>query len=282
MPSTYDVRYEVPTYPRQVRLDSTCFCNAKCPSCHRGDRRGEMPMSLLREIVNDISKWGNPLMEIVPVNYGEFFIRKDWYEILEEINMKLPYTNIVIPTNGSLLTPEMVGKLCRIPSVRIINFSVNAYFDESYRDFMGLDPSVIDNIRRYISNIKIIRPDILCRVSMVSDPEYQTDLEHDLFVQHWIGHAEPWLLQAASAGRPSKVPFKQLILPCRSIYFDIVIGCDRKISSCCFDADFSIDLGSYTGDVLANWKGKELTELRKTHDEHRRGEIDICSRCTFA
>ena len=98
-----DITYQTLPQPRQVRIDSTTFCNASCLSCHRflTKRKGEMPIELIRQILDDVSKWHQPLREIVPVNYGELFLRDDWYSILYMMAQKLPYTQIVIPTNGS-------------------------------------------------------------------------------------------------------------------------------------------------------------------------------------
>lgn len=279
-----EVSYVTPIVPRQLRLDTTTFCNATCLSCHRhlSQRRGRMPDELLSKILDDVGKWHPSLNEIIPVNYGEFFSLHDWYEILEQIAVKLPYTQIVIPTNGSLIKDKVV-KLCHIPNVRIINFSVNGYFDETYENFMGLKAKTIGEIREAISQIKILRPDIKIWVSMVFDPEYQTDLERDMFQSYWMPFATTWLLPAASAGRPSKKPVQPVTLPCRSLFSDIVVGFDGKLSSCCFDPSFSaFDLGYYSGDLKKDWCSPQFEQFRQIHNSHKRSEIDLCSRCTFA
>jgi len=250
-----------------------------------------MPSELIEQILNDVSRWHKPLEEIVPVNYGEFFLRKDWFDIMRLISRKLPNTEITLATNGALVGQETVMKLCQIPQVRVINFSVDAYYDETYERFSGLPKETIPKIRQAMAQIKILRPDIRLKVSMVFDPVYQTDLERDLFEWYWQGAVtwnpmlrkpDVWVIAAASAGRPDKKPVHPVALPCRSIFDAIVIGYDGKISSCCFDAGFVIDLGYYKGNLLGSWHGPELTELRKTHNEHRRGEIELCRKCTFA
>src|SRR3972149_11679590 len=113
MPSVKEVKYEASRQPRQIRLDTTTRCNAKCLSCHRhiSKRKGEMPFDMIIDIVNDVAKWQKPLEEIVPVNYGEFFMRKDWYEILQLITNKLPATTITLATNGYYCNEEVVAKL---------------------------------------------------------------------------------------------------------------------------------------------------------------------------
>ena len=242
MPSIKDIKYSTPSQPRQLRIDSLTACNASCLSCHRSlseSRRGEMTLGTMTEVIDDVSRWNTPLTEIIPVNYGEFFLKKNWYEILCLINTKLPATRIVIPTNGSMMDVETVNKVCRIPSVRIVNFSVNAYFDETYWQFTGLPPENIQKIRKAVALFRILRPDITLWVSMVFDPMYQTDLERDEFIKYWSGYAVLQILPPASAGRADHKPVYPVLLPCRSIFSDFVVGYDRKLSSCCWDSIWS-------------------------------------------
>ena len=277
--------YPIPPQPNQVRLDTTTRCNAKCLSCHRflTERKGEMTQDMILDILNDIKRWQLPLLEIVPVNYGEFFLRDDWAWILDQIAMKLPHTRITIPTNGSLLDGEKVSTLCDIPNVKLVNFSVNAYFEETYKAFMKLSYSTIEKIQKAIELIRIRRRDIIVWVSMVFDPAYHSDLERDGFIKFWQDKADKvWPLPAASAGRPTQVVEIVRSAPCRSLFSDIVVSYDGRLSSCCFDANFTIDCGNYTGDLKSDWRNPKLENLRCAHNEHRRAEIDLCRRCSYA
>lgn len=296
MASVFDVHYPTPSQPRQIRLDTVGNkCNASCLSCHRhlSNRKGEMPIDMIRDILKDVSKWGKLLEEIVPVNYGEFFLREDWFEILTMIAQKLPYTVITLATNGSLLTDKEVINLCQIPTFKIVNFSVNAYFEETYKEFMGLNPDTIQKIRKAMAQFRVLRPDIWTKVSMVFDPEYQTDLERDLFVNYWCGAGlspvdypdrlrDIWVITNSSAGKKGVKPLNPVKIPCRSIFSDFVIGYDGKLSSCCWDANFHLDLGSWSGNILKDWQNDKLTELRKLHNENKREEVDLCKVCTSA
>lgn len=283
MPSVTKVRYNTPSQPRQIRLDCTTKCNARCISCHRflSKRSGEMPLDLIDQILADVSKWKKPLEEICPINYGEFFMREDWFLILSKITRKLPYAQITLATNGALVDEGVVQQLCKIPTFRIINFSINAYFDETYERFTGLPASTLPKIRKAIAMFRILRPDVRLKVSMVFDAKYQTDLERDYFINYWVGWAEPWVIPPASAGRRDKKPIHPVQIPCRSIFTDFVIGYDGKLSSCCFDSGFQIDLGGYSGDIQNDWHNEKMTELRRLHLEGRRAEIDLCKVCTF-
>ncbi len=280
-----DIKYETPSQPRQLRIDSTTLCNANCLSCHRfnTNRKGEMDTDLFLEILEDVGKWAEPLFEIIPVNYGELLMRKDWGWILQMISEKLPQTRIVLPTNGALFDEDVVDALCGVKTLGIVNFSLNAYFDETLLEFAGLGPHTFDRIEAALLQLKAMRPDIHRRISMCFDPMYQSDLERDMFYNYWVGRAdEVAIIPAASAGRPDKPPQIITSLPCRSIFSDIVVGFDRKITSCCFEAGFNMKLGTYRGNLLENWHSPELTELRRIHNGGQRRKSFICKSCTFA
>lgn len=283
MPKQTSVIHKLLPQPRQLRIDSTTQCNASCFSCHRflSKRKGQMPMDLIEQILSDVSKWVRPLEELVPVDYGEFFTRKDWYEILQVISDALPQTNIVIPTNGALLSNERIDLLCKIPTIHIINFSINAFYDETYEAFTGLSYIQLHKMEGRVRLIKNTRPDIECRFSMIADPEYVTDWEKDMFKWFWSRYGSVWMLPAASAGRDKK-PFETVKLPCRSIFSDFVVGFDGKLSSCCFDSNFSLDLDFYSGDLLKDWTNPQLTRLRELHNKHERDKYSICASCTFS
>ena len=279
-----DITEKLNPQPKQIRLDSTTSCNARCLSCHKflSKRKGEMDLGFLDTILDDVSRWKTPLNEIVPVNYGEFFMRKDWRVILKSIESKLPDTMIVIPTNGGRLKPKDIDDLCRVRTLKIVNFSINAFYEDTYEAFTGLKKDNIDNIRNSIMTIRVQRPDILVVASLVFDPMYQTDNERDSFYYYWKQFCHVEIIAAASARRPDKKTCGTVGLPCRSIFSDVVIGYDGKLSTCCFDADFHLDLGSWSGNILKDWQNDKLTELRKLHNENKRDSIDLCRLCTSA
>jgi len=241
-----------------------------------------MDLDLVLEVLKDVARWTIPLTEIIPVNYGEFFMHSDWERILSLIATILPQTNIVIPTNGALLRANQAKTICSIPQVKIINFSVNAYFDETYEAFMGLPKENLTHIENLCKLIKTWRPDLSIRISMVFDPAYQTDLERDLVIQHWKQFGNVFILPAASADRKEQQVEIIRKQPCRSIFSDIVVLADKRLTSCCFDSEAKIDCGEYDGDLHKNWHNEKLEGLRKLHNAHQREKVELCKRCSFA
>ena len=235
---------------------------------------------MAKDTISEVSKWKTPLTELVPVNYGEFFTYSKWDVILGVIDAKLTNTQVVIPTNGAWLDLPVVNSLVRYRQIKIINFSVNAYLEETYEKFTGLPYFTVDKIRAASMIIRNKRPDITQWFSMVYDPLYQSEMEKQLFIDHWSKYGYPQIIPASNCGR-SKLRITTT-LPCRSIFSDLVIGMDRKISSCCFDARFSMDLGYLGNSVLDTWINQPLYSLRESHNSGRRKEIALCASCSFA
>lgn len=275
--------FNTPRYPRQIRLDTTTSCNAKCLSCHRFQpnnmRKGHMDLAYAKEILKDISSWSIPLTELVPVNYGEFFTYKYWYELLREAERVLPQTQVTIPTNGGELDWQL-DKLLLCKNVKLLNFSVNGFLGSTYELFMSLPSSNINKIRDMIPKIKQQRPDITVWISMVYDPIYQSEAEKEMFMDFWKSFGQVWILPASNCNRsPLKI---HTGIPCRSLFSDFVIGFDGKLSACCFDAGFKLDCGRLTKTVHEAWHNEKLEQIRTDHITGKRQTIPWCYNCSFA
>mgnify|MGYP001603564401 CR=1 FL=1 len=281
-----DIKYIAPPVPRQVRLDTVNFCNAKCRWCHILDLKREktkMSLTKVEEIVTEIAQWPQPPQEFVGVNYGEMLIHEEWFDILKLVETKLPRTRIVFPTNGALLDWEKLRKLLSIKTFKLVNLSINAAFDHSYEELMGLPAANIVKLRNVVARIRQDRPDVAVWASMVFSGLWVTDLERDKFIEFWRDVAVPQINTAAFCGNGEK-PWRAVKEPCRSLFSDMVIGADGKIGSCCYDAGLTHDLGQYPqdGTLLEIWNGPKFRTLREVHNGGKRESIPICAGCSFA
>ena len=283
-----EIAYSTPLVPRQVRIELTSKCNAHCLPCHRNlmKRAPEhMLFSLLEKCLEDIRAFPEPLLELVPTGWGELFLYPRWLDALELISQKLPGTRIVLPTNGTLLGDGSIEHLARIPTLRLVNFSVNAFFPETYTAFHKLPASKLELIEFAARRLKELRPDIVMWFSMVRSSEFQSPLEAELFREKWSKYGVPQFSQAEYAGNPEHRPIVPVLLPCRSLFSDLVILYDGQGLSCCYVAepDPELVVGDAREDSLLNiWNSKRFSELRRVHNEGGRANLGFCSSCTFA
>lgn len=279
------MNYTVPAQPKQVRLEITNKCNAHCITCHRSTMTrdlGNMSWELLDKCLNDIRQFPEPLFEVVPSNYGETFMAEQWKEKLQLIAKRLPNTRMVIPTNGTLLTDGYVGELCHIPTLKLVNLSINAFLPETYEFFHKLPAKNLETIKRAAIRIRELRPDITLWMSMVLDSQIQSPKEVDLFIEKWSVIGIPQINPAQYNNRPDRTPIVPVKLPCRSLFSDLVINYDGRATSCCFDSDCQLIIGDSTKSLLDIWHSKEFSELRNRHLQGKREMIPLCRSCTYA
>lgn len=275
-----------PTQPRQVRIELINKCNAHCASCHRLTMtrgQGLMAWGLLEQCVEEIRGWPQPLAELVPNNYGETWLYPRSIEALHLVARRLPRTSIVIPTNGTLLTEELVAQLAGVPTVRLVNFSLNAALPQTYEAFHRLPASKLEVIEKAMVKLRQLRPDIVIWVSMVQDSQYQSPREVEMFRERWAVYGVVQINPANYNNRPDRVPLVPVSLPCRSLLSDLVVLWDGRVTSCCFDAQGDLVVGDATKEPLLDiWHGKRFAETRRLHNEGERQSLQICSQCTFA
>ena len=282
-------RYDVPIQPRQLRLELTNNCNARCVFCHRAAMTrpiGYMSASLLRKCLADVRAFPHILEEIVPSNYGETFLHTQWFSLLQVIATQLPRTHLVIPTNGTLLTSDSIKQLSSIPTLWLMNFSVNAYFPDTYEFIHGLAAINIENIAARIGELRKLRPDVTVWVSMVHSPQLQTQLEMEEFKRKWSQVCNVQVNPAQYNNSTNKAPYRPVNIACRSLFSDMVVLWDGRVNSCCFDSDGQLTVGNVNATPLLDiWHSKEFTQLRKLHRLHNssgRASISLCRSCTFA
>ena len=246
-------------------------------------KQGFMSIELVKKIIEDIRQFPETLKELVPSAWGETTLYKDWVQVLELVSLRLPRTGIVFPTNGTLLGDGKVDLLCRIPTLRLVNLSVNAYLPSTYEYFHKLSADNLKVIENVAARIRELRPDVRLWVSMVNDPSIQSPREVDLFKEHWSKYGGVQISTPSYNNRPDRAPKIPVTIPCRSIFSDIVVSWTGVVSSCCFDANIEIPLGGANKKSLLDiWHGREFVELRERHNSGNRAYIALCKSCTFS
>lgn len=292
--NTYNlVQYQLPEFPRQVRIETSSFCNAGCDFCHAHGsfkpmdrKKGRMTPALFSAILDDIASWPKPLKELVPTGWGEVFLNREWPWMLQEISRRLPKTGIQIVTTGTLLTDDAIEKLALVPTLRGCNISINAFFEETWTRIHKLPPKAMLMAVNAVHKLRDRRPDVDVNVSMVHSPELQTEMEKDLFKEYWSQFGSTTVSIASYAGNPDRVPDPPVTLSCRSV-FDGLFVLDSGLvgTGCCFwngDAE-ELAIGHFPEESLLQiWNGDKLKRLGELHNGGRRSEIPICKGCSFA
>ena len=139
--------------PMSFLIELTSRCNLRCVHCARlKDPPGEMKTAQITRLLKDAREAG---AMSVAFSGGEIFLRPDLEKLLSKAS-SLGY-QITLITNGTLLKPEIIGKLKKI---RLENVNISLY---------SLDPAVHDGITGVKgSHAKTVRAAELLRENGIS------------------------------------------------------------------------------------------------------------------
>lgn len=120
-------------FPPQIIVESTAACNLRCIHCGHATmkrRRGTMREELWRKIVGEIAL-RDPTTEVWPTFYGEALLIQ--MRIIERIRYAASkgLTNLVLNTNGTMLTDEMILALIDSGLSRLI-VSLDGFTKETF------------------------------------------------------------------------------------------------------------------------------------------------------
>ncbi len=119
-----------------LHLEYSSLCNLKCTYCSvHGEyasytcNKGLLNFDTLKIIVDKCKK--NTSIEILNLcGLGEMFLNKNWYEFTDYILTEMPIKNVIIYTNGMLLTEENAQKLAKLKKHNI-NLCIDVSIDGS-------------------------------------------------------------------------------------------------------------------------------------------------------
>ena len=118
---------------RLVAWEVTRECNLNCIHCRAGSERGPFPGELdtrkCMEILDEISRMSKP---IVILTGGEPLLRKDIFDLAEHGTQA--GLRMVMATNGTLLTPDIVEKI-RKSGIKRVSISIDGADEQQHDQF---------------------------------------------------------------------------------------------------------------------------------------------------
>jgi hypothetical protein len=241
-------------------------------------QKGKMDLNLFKKIIDEAKTWCSPL-EICPVHYGEFFLNKDWLQILQYIEEKLPHCKISIPTNGSKFTDEVIDELVKIKNLHYVSFSLYSDVPDTYRTMIGLPEETIQIIERSLIKLREKRPDVLVCLGSTSNSLFLSPIEMRNLKIKWgelIALHDITLNQSHNFHKS----FHTTEI-CSELYHGLYILWNGKVCACCMDANGELEVGdANASSIMEIWNGEPLKRLRRLHEENKRNEIPLCDSCT--
>lgn len=293
--------------PFTVHIDPSGACNFSCGFCpcntadfRNIDRHKIMTMELFSKIIDNLALFPQKIKVINLYCFGEPLLNSNVPQMVRMLREKEVCNEIIMVTNGSLLTRELNDELsiCGIDYIRI---SVEALSSEGYESVTNRKinfKEFIDNIRDLRDKCQNNRWKIGGGVTKIHSKcvnamlKSEADIQrfYELFdpisdfvsvenVEDWWGDFEP-IINMDSVKVVSNVNYGGKV--CTRPLIHMIIHSNGEISACCNDWKFATVYGDVNKENLVEvWNGKRLRDFQLMHLEGRRYENYFCAKCRF-
>ena len=255
-------------------IEPTNTCNLRCSFCFVTEgmsrEEGFMDFALFKKVIDDTPELEHLCMH----NWGEPLLHKEIFEMFDYAH-ESGIKHIVMNTNGTLLTNNMIDKIINSP-LNIIRFSIDGSA-ETFKRVRGVELEKIEqNILKLKKEKDARRPGLSMGVVFTVENETQEDV--DEYIEHWktiVDHVrtQPKLIQS-----PRKAPCPE---PFGKDYGKLVVLWDGTVIPCCVDYNASLKLGNAYKELVGDlWHNSEIKALRNQHEKGNHPKVCVnCNEC---
>lgn len=277
----------VPAFPRMVQIQTHTACNAACVFCPHPKAskllpQGRMDEALFRKIVEEIEVQ-NATLRISPYLMNEPFLDPAILEKARFIKQRVPRASVVLTTNGSLLSKDIVDDLVKNNPLRALYISMQGIEKDAYEASMGgglVFENTKENIEYLIDARNQCAPNLKIVVTMVKTNRINAEKA----VAYWKSRGIDSKFTRLENRGGNTAAFDDLNAGGRRIYRDCVrmlknayILYNGDIILCCTDYYRTKVLGNITdSNISVVWNSEEARELRRSF---LRGELESLPRC---
>jgi radical SAM protein with 4Fe4S-binding SPASM domain len=269
-------------HPRLVSIETTNFCNAKCPFCPNAFlSRPRMHMSddLFEKILKDCQDFS--LEAIEPFLNGEPFSDPKILFRLEMINLKLSQTKLRLYTNGYALTPEKIDHLMQL-RIDHLYISLNTINPDLYRKMTGLElEKTLDNLRYLLDPVR--KQKVARRITLRTTRTEDISLLEQNAIKRFCKIYDVRCFIVGAFNYKGDIPYLSPIpsYPCENITRVDVLA-DGVVSLCCMDQEGEYSWGDIKAEsVLQVFNSKRARYYRRMHREGKRKAIEPCKDCNL-
>ena len=279
-------------YPPALMIEPTTYCNLKCPLCPTGNgtlRRGKgtMSLSLFKNIIDE---FGDKIMHLTLWGYGEPFIIKDIYEMIEYAKKKRIFVRT--STNGHFFSKQEEAERLIESGLDDLIIALDGASQETlniYRTGANFD-KIIKSIKSIIEikkEKKIIFPFLELQFIVMKHNEHEIPLIKK--IAHEIGIDK---LTLKTVGRSATEDFVaenehfkrhvKINKICSRLWFSSVVNWDGTVIPCCYDkhGEFTFDKLDYEkGNVFKIiWNSQKYADFRDRVLKYK-SQIELCHLC---
>lgn len=283
------------TFPSQINVDCTMFCNLACIHCPyvtvtklKGAGRQNLSVQLHTKLIDEIATTGKGHCRFLRyTGDGEPLLHPHLAEMIAYAYERtgLP---INVTTNGMLLTEQRARALIEA-GVSVFDVSIDAHSQEVYGQVRvkGVLATTYECTHRLIDLVKEYGGRCKVMVSFVKQP--LNIHEADDFEAYWKAAGADFVVMrnlhscagnsedmAAVMWETAPSPRK----PCLYPWERMVIKADGEITYCPADWKHIANIGNYADTTMAAiWQGDAMKALREAHLSRNFSNHSFCGQC---
>lgn len=296
-------------YPYSIIIEPTNLCGLKCPLCPTGTgtlnrAKGSMSFDIFKQIIDEMNDF---LIEIYLTNYGEPFLNKDIYKMIEYAKQRK--IEVCVASNAMVWQGiDDIRKLIATKLDKLI-VSVDGASNQTYLAYRKKG-----NFEKVIENLKIIGEEKKRIGTSTPYTELQFIImkhnEHEIPIIREIAEKikvdclvlkpvtfnnadwhNPEILSQYREYMPSlekyqvyhltpnSIEWKEKIKnKCDSLWRTMVILWDGIIVPCCLDPHGEIKMGTISSGIKNIWNNAKYRNLRRQIIKNKKN-ISLCSNC---
>lgn len=273
-------------FPEVVVVETVARCNLSCPMCPQPDlkrARGEMPMPLFHNIVDEVAR-ENPDTDFWLAIMGEPLLMGERFIEMVAYAKRQGLRRVHLNSNACLLTEELARGLIHAGLDEII-VGMDAVTEATYRVVRqgGDFHTTVANVERLIAlkkELGVTTPRLIMQFIVMDENEHEVEE----FKAFWLARGQVVKLRPKLGwGTGVKadnltLPDSERNFPCPWLIRTVSIQWNGRLNQC--DADFE---GAYSPGDLNRQSLREIWngELARRREKHWSQDFshDLCKQC---
>ncbi len=292
LPEAFGFKKGAEEFPLMVVVAASYVCNARCPHC-------PYTQSTIRQSYRDTPFIASDLFKKIADECGEHnaylrvsgggepLLHPQIVELIEYA--KSVGARVGLITNGSLLTPERVGRLLAA-NTDAIEISADAADRDTYSGIrVGLNfDKLIRNVRYLMNKRNETKSSTKVVASIVNQKAVAGKLESIVaFWSELVDNVQVRKYLTWGIGNPEEsgdptpyIPDLPVRVPCPFPFERLNIDSRGKIEFCGYDIAGETDFGNVNEESIKSvWQGERFNQWRQILLEGKYEQIEICRKC---
>ncbi len=289
-------RRRVPDFPRTVQIQTMTGCNAACVFCPypltvEGQPKGFMKQALFQAIIDEIAAHG--VRRVSPYLMNEPFLDPGMVDRLVYIKSKIPDSKLVVTTNGSRLTPQLVDRVLEANALHALYISFQGIEKEGYEATMKgslVFEQTMENTLGLIEKWKAAGGRSRFKIVITMVKTNRIDAKKAVAFWESKGVESKWTPLENRGGNiaiardlaPGESPMKRFA-NCTRLFKQAYIMFNGDMVLCCTDYTRKVVLGNVDGSsISAVWNSPKARSVRRLYAEGFMDKIPLCRDCEIS